>query len=156
MWLYHRVRSPNDADGMANSVVPDQTAPLGAVWSGSAQSHLGPHCLPRHICQKTKDHYGIFLSDRNFNHRFAEVSVCMDRSTFIFSSGAEKNLGEKKIEPSHEKRNISTVWFMILPTFMHRHPVGPDLLLFVWSFLYFPILCERTAQALSLHCSPLW
>ena len=35
--------SQNDADGMANSVAPDQTAPapdqtapLGAVWSGSA------------------------------------------------------------------------------------------------------------------------
>ena len=33
MWLYHRVMSPNDADGIANSVDPDQTAiaPLGAV-----------------------------------------------------------------------------------------------------------------------------
>ena len=31
MWLYHRVASPNDVDGMANSVDPDQTAPLGAV-----------------------------------------------------------------------------------------------------------------------------
>ena len=28
--------SPNNADGMANSADPDQTAPLGAVWSGSA------------------------------------------------------------------------------------------------------------------------
>ena len=28
--------SPNDADRLANSVDPDQTAPLGAVWSGSA------------------------------------------------------------------------------------------------------------------------
>ena len=28
--------SPNDADGMANSVDPDQTAPLDEVWSGSA------------------------------------------------------------------------------------------------------------------------
>ena len=28
--------SPNYADGMANSVDPDQTAPLGAVWFGSA------------------------------------------------------------------------------------------------------------------------
>ena len=28
--------SPKDADGMANSVDPDQTAPLGAVRSGSA------------------------------------------------------------------------------------------------------------------------
>ena len=36
MWLYHRVMNPNDADGMANSVDPDQTAPLAAVWSGSA------------------------------------------------------------------------------------------------------------------------
>ena len=27
---------PKDADGMANSEDPDQTAPLGAVWSGSA------------------------------------------------------------------------------------------------------------------------
>ena len=35
MWLYHRVMSPNDAEGVANSVDPDQTAPLGAVWSGS-------------------------------------------------------------------------------------------------------------------------
>ena len=36
MCLYHRLMSPNDADGMANSVDPDETAPLGAVWSGSA------------------------------------------------------------------------------------------------------------------------
>ena len=36
MCLYHRVMSPNNAGGMANSVDPDQTAPLGAVWSGSA------------------------------------------------------------------------------------------------------------------------
>ena len=27
---------PKDAEGMANSVDPDQTAPLGAVWSGSS------------------------------------------------------------------------------------------------------------------------
>ena len=43
MWLYYRVMSPNHADGMANSVHPDQTAPLGAVWSGStlfAQAYL--------------------------------------------------------------------------------------------------------------------
>ena len=31
MWLYHRVMSPNYADGMANSVDPDQTALLGTV-----------------------------------------------------------------------------------------------------------------------------
>ena len=32
--------SPNDADGIANSVDPDR-------------------CLPRHICPKTWDHYGM-------------------------------------------------------------------------------------------------
>ena len=36
MLLYHEVVSPKDADGMANSVDPDQTAPVGAIWSGSA------------------------------------------------------------------------------------------------------------------------
>ena len=35
MWLYHRLMSPKEADRMANRVDPDQTAPLGAVWSGS-------------------------------------------------------------------------------------------------------------------------
>ena len=35
LWLYHRVMSPNSADGMANS------------------ADLGLHCLPRHICPKT-------------------------------------------------------------------------------------------------------
>ena len=43
MWLYYRVMSPNDADGMANSVDPDQTAPVVAIWSGStlfAQAYL--------------------------------------------------------------------------------------------------------------------
>ena len=40
--LYHRVMSPNDADGMANSLDPDQTAP---------QSDLGLHCLPRHLSE---------------------------------------------------------------------------------------------------------
>ena len=34
--LYHRVMLLKDADGMANSVGPDQTAPLGAIWFGSA------------------------------------------------------------------------------------------------------------------------
>ena len=30
MWLYHRVMSPNDADGIANSVEPDQWSSL--IW----------------------------------------------------------------------------------------------------------------------------
>ena len=62
MWLFHRVMSLNDADGTANSVDPDQTAPLGAVWSGSAlfaQAYLSEnftvdltwlYSLPRPAC----------------------------------------------------------------------------------------------------------
>ena len=41
VWLYHTLMSPNDADGMANSVDPDE------------QSDLGLHCLPRPVCPKT-------------------------------------------------------------------------------------------------------
>ena len=47
MWLYHKVMSPNDADGMANSADPDQTAPLGAVWSGSAL--FAQACLSKNL-----------------------------------------------------------------------------------------------------------
>ena len=36
----------NDANGIANSEDPDQTAPR-------EQSDLGLHCLPRPICPKT-------------------------------------------------------------------------------------------------------
>ena len=44
--------SPNDADGMANSVDPDQSAPLGAVCSGSAlfvQAYLSENFTLRYI-----------------------------------------------------------------------------------------------------------
>ena len=43
-WLYHRVMSPNNADRMANSVDPDQTAP---VWSGSAL--FAQTCLSKNL-----------------------------------------------------------------------------------------------------------
>ena len=35
MWFYLRVMCPNDAEGIANSVDPDQTAPLGAFSRSS-------------------------------------------------------------------------------------------------------------------------
>ena len=40
LWFYHRVMPPKDADRMANSVDPDQTAPLGIL-----ESDMGLHCL---------------------------------------------------------------------------------------------------------------
>ena len=44
---------PNNADRMANSVDPDQTAPLGAVWSGStqfAQAYLSENLETYTVC----------------------------------------------------------------------------------------------------------
>ena len=35
MWLYHRVIRPKDADGKANSVDPDQTAPRNVSFTSS-------------------------------------------------------------------------------------------------------------------------
>ena len=32
MWLHHRVMSPNDADGMANSVDPDPDCSSSLIW----------------------------------------------------------------------------------------------------------------------------
>ena len=43
MWFYHRVMCPKDADGMTNSVDPDQTAPL----SGSRL--FAQICLSEHL-----------------------------------------------------------------------------------------------------------
>ena len=73
MWLYHTVMSPNDADGMANSVDPDQTAPLGkqcrAVWSGSAlfaQAYLSENYRKfKKIFYRNKPESGNYL-----NHTF--------------------------------------------------------------------------------------
>ena len=44
---------PKDADNrMANSVNPDQE-----------QSDLGLHCLPKPVCPKTWDHYGLYYKN---------------------------------------------------------------------------------------------
>ena len=43
-----------DADGMANSVDPDQTAPSWAVWSGSA-------LFAQTICPNTQNFFGTYL-----------------------------------------------------------------------------------------------
>ena len=50
--FYNAIMCQKDADGMANSVVPDQTAP-------QEQSDLGLHCLPRPICPNIQNFYGI-------------------------------------------------------------------------------------------------
>ena len=69
---------PKDADGLANSVDPDQTAPpLG--------SDLGLHCLPRPICPKTLDHYGSSVSTKlNGMHAVFDYYLHIKFSSFAF------------------------------------------------------------------------
>ena len=63
---------PKDADRNANSVDPDQTAPLGAVWSGSAlfaQAYLSKN-----------------LGSLRQTSRFCHVSVCKNEMKSTFQS----------------------------------------------------------------------
>ena len=62
---------PKGADGMANNVDPDQTAL-------QEQSGLGLQCLPRPVCPKTYDHYGIplalYITYFQFFHKISRSS----------------------------------------------------------------------------------
>ena len=49
--FYHSIMCPKDADRMANSVDPDQSAASEA----EEQYGLGLYCLPRPVCLKTLD-----------------------------------------------------------------------------------------------------
>ena len=60
---------PEDIDGMANSVDPDQTAP-------EEQSDLGLHCLLRPICPNTYNFYGT-------NNNKGQLTYPLIGSTFI-------------------------------------------------------------------------
>ena len=51
---------PKDAEGIANSVDPDQTAPP-----------LGLHCLPTPVCPKTWENYGMTASVGLFKRQVA-------------------------------------------------------------------------------------
>ena len=50
---------PKNADEMANSVDPDQTAPDDQT-APQEQSDLGLHCLLRPICSNIENLYGIW------------------------------------------------------------------------------------------------
>ena len=59
---------PNGADGMANSVDPDQTAPLGAVWSGSAlfaQAYLSENLGSLRYLVITKGQFSLVLHNQS-------------------------------------------------------------------------------------------
>ena len=65
MWLYRRVKSPNDADRMANSVDPYQTAPL-------------QKCIDSGYHVSTTPYTTSCLSLFNFAHLFGHgLKMCM-------------------------------------------------------------------------------
>ena len=70
--------SPNDADGIANSVDPDQTAPLGAVWSGSAlfaQAYLSENLGS---LRYTQMEFGLLVQRLNSVQTNMVVLICLN------------------------------------------------------------------------------
>ena len=59
---------PKDVDGIANSVDPDQTASLGAVWSGSAM--YAQTCLSENLGSLR------YVSNIFLIHTDVQVPVC--------------------------------------------------------------------------------
>ena len=87
MWLYHRLMSPNDADWMANSVDPDQTAPLGAVWSGSAlfaQACLSENLGSLRYSSMISTHTFSWSQDAHIMLPFARKQMCTFNWLFLF------------------------------------------------------------------------
>ena len=73
MRFLHRVWSPKDADWMANSVDPDQTAPRD----------VGLHCLPRQICPKTSGSLRFFPLN-SFMPSFSSMHMFGSKLFFFF------------------------------------------------------------------------
>ena len=69
--------SPNNADGTANSVDPDQIAPLGAVWSWSAlfaQAYLSENLGSlRYIYPYYGSLYWTFIPDQLLRNLLAKT-----------------------------------------------------------------------------------
>ena len=79
IWFYHRVMHPKNADRMASSVDPDQTA----FWSGSTPFVLT--CLPknlvslRRVCYKFK-HYSDFFFRKLWSHIIRRTGTAVVRN----------------------------------------------------------------------------
>ena len=75
-----------------------------------------------------------------------KVLLILSSSSWRHSESCVKHF--LSYEPSYEKKDFIIVRKVILQTHMRSHQVGPDLQLFVCSFLLFHILCKRTEKAL--------
>ena len=88
--MYHRVMYPKDADGMANSVDPDQTAPGSTLIMGTSPCEndlaIPALVLLKNLmftfstikCELIKQLYNINLRRLPIQHREVSVVVCPD------------------------------------------------------------------------------
>ena len=71
--LYHRAMGPNDADGMANNVDPDQTAPRSSlIWVCTVCPGLAVRKLRIimvQLCLNSSDRYANLLITQLFNEQ---------------------------------------------------------------------------------------
>ena len=59
-------------------------------------------------------------------------------------------------EPTHDKSDLIAVRWVILQTRMRSQQWRPDVCLFPWSCLSFPLLCEWTAKAPAILLRLVW
>ena len=137
--LFFRVMHPKDAEGIANSVDPDQTAPLGAVWSGSAL--FAQACLSEN------------LETLRYSPGSSFFSFCLRELQWKFQSEGMQNY----FEPRHDKTNKVTVrpaktqislgihqvwsesslctqWVAKDPSFLHADSEDSDQTGLIWAF----------------------
>lgn len=76
IWFHCRVMCPIGSDRIANIVVPDQTAPLGAVWSGST---IFANALLSNICD-----FMVYLLMWSFTYYLQQWQVLMNVSSPSF------------------------------------------------------------------------
>ena len=109
-WLYHRVLHPKAADRMANSVDPDQTAPLEAVWSGStlfAQACLSKNlgtlstCIPFVHLQSISPAVCALSSKTNKSY------ICGASSKFVSLSIPSWQILTAHAQPFRRARNLA-------------------------------------------------
>ena len=161
---------------MANSVDPDQTAPLGAVWSGSAlfaQVYLSENLGSLRYARN--DYHKLTATGSTATITALKTRHCIREITGIPSPRAPTLYRPNITGPTYDKNepcHVIMVLFIlrkfILQTCMRSHPVGLDVWYLVCLYVYFytPVhhVCEQwrlwqdwaNASHMSLHWSPMW
>ena len=101
MWLYHRVMSPNDADRMANSVDPDQTAPLsGSALFAQAYPPENLGSLPFNTSEGKKLYWHPSKRRNSFNNKHYTWQKWSDKTWVL------KHVACKRTWSAGQKRRV--------------------------------------------------